>query len=199
MIDLERDVDKRKRVNCKDFPPTFEDEQIRMWDNTKLNLNKEEAMPTEEEKQWTMPVDFEKEEMHEIRVYPMFNRKLPEKFKDVLFEEMKKDGVAKEDIENMRKAQDEPLSEEYYLEGFDLKIISKIDKKTKELTVMLKGHNIITPKQKMDKEEYDRLVSTFETSKEMHYVYDINAVRIMDSKYFRDMLKKSGMEEKIKE
>lgn len=197
MSSKEIDVDKKKKINVKDFPPTWEDEQIRIWDNEKLCLEKEDINI---EDPYTMNVHMNKEEFYEIRVYPMKNFRLPKEFAEELFYKMKKEGISEKAIKEIKEKMNIDVEEKKrYLEDFDLKIISKIDKETKEITMMLKGQNIVTKKQKMDKEEYNRFVSKFETDAKIHMIYDINAVRIMDRKYFRDMLEKSGMEDKIKE
>jgi hypothetical protein len=194
---MNKDVDKKKKVNVKDFPPTWEDEQVRMWDNEKLCIDEKN---TNKKDPYTMDVNLEGEEFYEIRVYPMKNIGLPKEFTEIILGEMEKKGLPEKKVKEIKKAFDEkPEENKKYLEEFDLKIISKIDKKTKEITMMLKGHNIISKKQRMEKEEYNRFVSKFETDAQLHIIYDINAVRIMDRKYFREMLVKSGMEEKIKE
>ena len=197
MIDLEKDVDKREKINCKDFPPTWEDEQIKMWDNAKLNLDKKDVELSEKEKKWSMDIHLEEEEFHEIRIYPMKNFRMPEKAIEEIFKSMKNDGIDEKEIEKMRKAYNNPTDAEY-LEGFDLKIISKINNKTNKITVMMKGNSLLSDKKEMTKDEYNQFVSGFEMMPGAHMIYDINSVRILDKSYFKNMMKNSGMEDKIK-
>ncbi len=63
-------IDDKENPDVKDFPPTYEDEKIRIWNTGKLDLDlKKEDVKKEHEKH-TICIE-DNEEVNEILIYPM--------------------------------------------------------------------------------------------------------------------------------
>ena len=69
----------KKKINIKDFEPTYEDDIIKLWDPQKLDVDM--GKPTEEENREAINFDGTEEAIYETRVYIM--RSLPVTVKDM--------------------------------------------------------------------------------------------------------------------
>jgi len=78
-----------------------------------------------------------------------------------------------------------------YLENFDLKVISKINKKTKIITMILKGQTIASQKKEFTKEEYDKLVSDLEKAPMFDFIYHLEGKRVYTAKDIEKRCKKT--------
>jgi hypothetical protein len=180
---------KDDKINCKDFPPSFEDDKTRMWDINKLGVDpKDMASDEMTEKNGTMTFNGDTEVIYETRVYPMFNMQPTQE------ERSKAERIAKlidVGITNgMPNRLLSMLKQEFFniihLKDFDLKILSKLNKETNKITIILKGRTFVAkpPNEALTVEEYRAFINDLETAEVFNMLYDIQLVTVADQKYY---------------
>jgi len=187
------EVKKDDKLNHKDFPPTFEDDKTRMWDIEKLGLDKKD-MKNEElsEKDGVMTFNGETEVIYETRVYPMFNLQ-PTKEEIDKAERLAKlmdNGIRNKMPENILDRLKQEFFSIIHLEGFDLKILSKLNKGTDKITIIIKGRSFVAkpPNDTMTIEEYLAFIEDLETAAFFNMMYDVKLVTVADQKYYEGLI-----------
>jgi hypothetical protein len=177
-----------EKIKMNDFPPTFEDEKLRMWDGKRLDLKESDI-----ESDATMILK-DNESAYEIRMYPMRNVK---NFEAVMMSMMM--AIDKKEIPDAAKEETFKKLEEYaekntigYLDGFDLKIISKMDKETKAITVVMRGRTFsMKPKyENVTEVDYKKLIDDLEREPGFRIIYDVKKVSVCDRNYLEEFIRK---------